>query len=160
MGVRPFALLLALLPAPPASGKPGVERAGELLFRVDHSIEVPGAGAPDLHPPSAEVARVKAERTARADAGRRLLHGLAALPAKQLGCRDASRLPTVDKAIERAEVASIEWGSDGSVRLTLRVKAADLVAGRSVMAGPHAGIFPLFTGEDCAAAALRAEGDQ
>ncbi len=121
MGVR-LALVLALAHA-----------AGADEIAVDPAtatIAVRGAGAPALNAPSAEVGRVKAERTARADAAKRLARGLAALAPEKLGCRDAAKLPTVDQALQRAETAAIQWGSDGSVQLTLRVKTADLVGGR------------------------------
>ncbi|MSP62809.1 MAG: hypothetical protein EXR72_21245 [Myxococcales bacterium] len=113
-------LLLALLPSL-AQAKPVIEKLGDLT--IDFSagtIEVRGAGAPDLRAPSAEIARLKAERTAREDAARRLKAGLAAIPTARLGCNDPTGL-TITAALKGAETKQIDWGSDGSVTLTLRV---------------------------------------
>jgi hypothetical protein len=112
-----------------ALGKPVVETIGEA--QVDFSsqtLKVRGAGAPDLHAPSAQVGRVKAERVARAQAGKQLQRALAQLGAERLGCGDPEKLPgSIERALGAAHVASVEWGSDGSVALELDVRAADLV---------------------------------
>ena len=162
---RPARLALAALLCAPAlaRAKPVVERLGELT--VDFSagaVEVRGVGAPSLESPSAQVGRVEAERSARADAGRRLRRGVEALPANRLGCNDPAKLPALDRALADAQVAEIDWGSDGSVKLTLRIKLASLAAPptavaakaatrRVVLVEPRA-VGALFGGGGCASA--------
>ncbi len=153
---RAAAVLLAVLPSL-AQAKPVVETLGELT--VDFSagtIEVRAAAAPDLRAPSAEVGRFSAERRARAVAAKRLREGLAKLPRERLGCDDAGALK-VDQAIDKAAVSAIDWGSDGSVTLALRVSLAELASPATPATGSAilldgATRTALFTGEKCSAA--------
>lgn len=156
MGVKLVAALLVLPSL--ALAKPVAETLGEL--RVDFSagtIDVRGAGAPDLRAPSAEVGRFKAERNARADATRRLRLGLAGLPAERLGCDDRSSL-RIDDAVAHSTVPQIDWGSDGSVSLVLRVELARLgPPGREHLEGAPPAVLidtrvrpSLFGGRECA----------
>jgi len=103
-------------------------------------VTVAGAPAADLHAPSAAVARVRAERTARVVAARRLLQALEAMPRERIGCgRSALSQATVEAAAARAETRSIEWSSDGSVALTLRIPLRELAApGGPEASGPEA----------------------
>jgi len=145
-GVIRWTLALALIAtaAPAATAAPIVERAGEVT--VDFSagvIEVRGVGAPGLRTPTAQIARVEGERAARADAGRRLVRGLGALGRARLGCDDAAKLPALDAAVQAAEAREIDWGSDGSVKLLLRVPVAALV--KDAAAKPAASATPTPT---------------
>ncbi len=85
-------------------------------------LEAHGAAAADLRAPNAQVARVKAERTARAQAEKKLVAGLAELGWKR---PDSD---VVAKLLETASVADERFGSDGSVelKLILSTKALDL----------------------------------
>jgi hypothetical protein len=118
---------------------------------------------PSLHAPSAQVGRVEAERKARRSALLVLKKELAELPASRLGCESAAELPGLEKAVDEAPPAQIDWGSDGSVRLVLRVPLAALAAPKpapAVGASPvPAGILidgaarpALFSGAKCATA--------
>lgn len=128
MGVSPRFGALLLLVAGAAPAKPVMERVAEAqIDRSAQTIVVHGAGAPDLHAPSAQVGRVKAERLARTQAGKQLQRVLQALGAERLGCADPDHLPSVEPALAAAKPASIEWGADGSVQLDLLVRVADLV---------------------------------
>ena len=128
---------LCVFLAAPAWGAPVRETFGAAT--VDFSagqVVVAGAAAADPHAPSAAVARVRAERTARQVAARRLLSALEAVPRERLGCGRSPLSPsTVDGAAARAETQSIEWSSDGSVALTLRIPLGQLAA----PAGPDGG---------------------
>lgn len=75
-----------------------------ILFAL--TLEAQGAAAADLRAPNANVARVKAERQARARAEDKLR--------EQLKARKLD-----EKLLERAKVSEIRWGSDGSVWLKL-----------------------------------------
>jgi hypothetical protein len=113
-----------------AVAAPVTEPLGEIA--VDYSagtVEVPGTGAADMHAPNAQVGRLKAERTARAAAARRLLEALHALPRDKLGCdpaRAAAKELLVDPVVAQAQPAAIEWGSDGSVTLSFKLPLAAL----------------------------------
>jgi hypothetical protein len=137
-----------------------VESFGEL--RVDFSagtVEVPGVGVPSLHAPSAQVGRSEAERKARRDALLRLKKELSDLPAGRLGCESAGELPGLEAAVAEATPSKIDWGSDGSVRLMLRVRLGALAAKSPPDAGSSSGILidgvarpALFSGKRCAMA--------
>ena len=154
MGVI-FAALLLL----PAAADPGGEIA---LDRGARTVEVKGVGAPSLEAPSAAIGRVEAERKARADAGRRLRRALLALPVEKLGCAGADELPKIEEAITRGILSDIEWGSDGSVRLVLRVKLDDMIAeapaGSVPPAAAHGEWFTTVGGDSCASARAVAKG--
>lgn len=137
-----------------------VESFGEL--RVDFSagtVEVPGVGVPGLHAPSAQVGRSEAERKARRDALLRLKKELSELPAGRLGCEAAAELPGLEAAVAEATPSKIDWGSDGSVRLVLRVRLGTLAAKSPPAAASSSGILvdgttrpALFSGKRCATA--------
>jgi hypothetical protein len=111
-----------------AQAKPVTEKVGEAEVDLSaQTIEVRGAGAPDLHAPSAQVGRVKAERMARAQAEKQLVKALAQLGVERLGCADPDHLRSIEQAAGSARPARIEWGADGSVQLALLVRVADLV---------------------------------
>lgn len=86
-------------------------------------IEATGSGAADLFAPSADVARIKAERLARLRATERLRKALAQL------CQDEKQRPhlvpfggagEVSKLdVERARVLTIDHAASGSVSLRL-----------------------------------------
>jgi hypothetical protein len=111
MGVA--ALLLALV---------AVGQTGASFDAAAHELVARGAAAADLRAPSAQVARVKAERQARGQAEKRLLAAL-----KDLGWK-APAGDAADKLLEAATVSDERYGSDGSVelKLTLSTKALDL----------------------------------
>lgn len=133
-----FLVLLALsLPSaradtpktPHADGVQLQEPAGGIPIDVAAgTVEVQGAGAADPNAPNATVARTKAERTARVVAARRLAKALSSLPKERLGCeRGAPTEASIEAAALTAEASWIDWGSDGSVTLTLRLSLASLL---------------------------------
>lgn len=71
-----------------------------------------GVAAADLRAPSADIARVKAERSARDRAKKKLAAALGTLR-PHLGTAAKERL------VDAAEARDISYGSDGSVQLTL-----------------------------------------
>ena len=91
----PLVLPLALAP---------VGKTGASYDAAQHRIEARGAAVADPRAPSAEVARVKAERQARVEAAHKLGKALSAL-----GWRGD----------EAATAADVDYGADGSVTLTL-----------------------------------------
>lgn len=113
-----------------AAGKgPIVEKFG--VARVDFSggvVLVEGAAAADPHAPNAGVARVRAENLARSIAARRLAVALSQVSLPRLGCPSRPSQATIDAAAARAPTERIEWSSDGSVTLELRVPLAELAA--------------------------------
>ncbi|HUS64664.1 MAG TPA: hypothetical protein VMZ28_08995 [Kofleriaceae bacterium] len=106
-------LLLALV---------AVGQTGASFDAAEHALVARGAAAADLRAPSAQVARVKAERQARGQAEKRLLAAL-----KQLGWKPGADAQA-DKLLETVTVSDERYGSDGSVelKLTLSTKALDL----------------------------------
>jgi hypothetical protein len=90
--------------------------AGANYDAAAHSLSAHGAAAADLRAPSAQVARVKAERNARERAEKKLAAAL-----KELGYEKAP-----DELLKKAEIADEQYGSDGSVELTLKLDTADL----------------------------------
>jgi hypothetical protein len=82
-----------------------------------------GAAAADVRAPSAEIARVKAERAARKQAEHKLEAALKALGGDPAG--EPAR-----KALDGAQVSDEEYGSDGSIELTLTIATDGLGLGR------------------------------
>ena len=111
-------LTLALLAAPVA-----VAHTGASFDAQAHALTAHGAAAADLRAPSASVARVKAERQARAQAEKKLAAALAALG----GPRDPE---VVDKKLAEAKIADERFGSDGSVELTLTLSTEGMTLKR------------------------------
>jgi hypothetical protein len=102
-----------------------VGHTGASYDSASHRLEARGAAAADLRTPSAPVARVKAERTARARAEKKLA---AALIELGLGPCDAGDCAAV--LARSATVADERFGSDGSVELTLRLATDGLALHR------------------------------
>jgi hypothetical protein len=103
----PSILFVALFASPAAVGKTGASYDAEA-----HTLLARGAAAADLRAPSAAIARVKAERQARAQAERRIVAALV-----ELG--DSRELDTLNKEVAEAKISDERYGSDGSVELTL-----------------------------------------
>jgi hypothetical protein len=82
-----------------------------------HRLQARAAAAADLRAPSAEVARWKAERTARARAEHKLEAALRALGADG----------DPGKIVANATIADERYGSDGSVELTLALSTDGIV---------------------------------
>jgi hypothetical protein len=78
-----------------------------------------GAAAADLRAPSAEVARVKAERAARKQAQSKIAAAVTALG----GEPEPAEL---QKALEAGTISDEEFGSDGSVELVLTISTETL----------------------------------
>src|SRR5437773_2562343 len=107
-------LLVALFAAPAAVGRTGASYDADA-----HAVTARGAAAADLRAPSASVARVKAERQARAQAEKKIAAALV-----ELG--DTRDLETLNKQVAQAKVADERYGSDGSVELTLVLSTVDI----------------------------------
>jgi hypothetical protein len=109
---------LTLLYALVSVGKTGAhyDRAAERL--IAHA-----AAAADLRAPSAQVARVKAERVARTRAEAKLSSALDHLGADL----DKDEL---EKAVSAATIENERYGSDGSVELDLVLSTHGLKLGR------------------------------
>jgi hypothetical protein len=90
--------------------------AGAQYDAKAHLLEATGAAAADLRAPSAAIARVKAERNARAQAEAKLKAALEELGAKK----------DTDKVLESATVVDERFGTDGSVELRLRLSTEGL----------------------------------
>ena len=117
--------------APATSASPPAIEEKVGAATVDFSmgtVRVEAAAAADLHAPNAAVARVRAERAARGQAARRLGAALSLVSPSRLGCASRPSQAALDTAARRAPVDRIEYASDGSVALVLRVALADLVA--------------------------------
>lgn len=141
-GAIGFALLAALAAA--ALARPQAETVAGVAFDWGaNEALVEAGGAADRYAPDANIARVKAERTARLVAARRLHAALAALPADRLGCDKPPAKAPVEDACARAPARKIDWGSDGSVRLTLAVPLAGFACrGGAPDGGVHKGVTP------------------
>ncbi|HEX9101486.1 MAG TPA: hypothetical protein VF997_04745 [Polyangia bacterium] len=110
----PLALVVALFAAPAAVGKTGA------LFDAEaKQLSAHGSAAADLRAPTASIARVKAERQARAAAEKKIVAALV-----ELG--DAREPEALDKQAADAKIADERYGSDGSVELTLTLSTEDL----------------------------------
>jgi hypothetical protein len=100
-------VFVALFAAPAAVGKTGATYDAEA-----HAVVARGAAAADLRAPSAAIARVKAERQARAQAEKKIIAALV-----ELG--DARDAEALNKEVAEAKISDERYGSDGSVSLTL-----------------------------------------
>jgi hypothetical protein len=113
------AALVALALSFSLDGKP-VGKTGAALDEKRETLEALGAAAADLRAPSADIARIRAERTARARAEARLR---AALDELKVLTDEAAR-----KARLADAQAQVRYGSDGSVevKLTLSLRGVDI----------------------------------
>lgn len=120
------ALAALLFAAPSAPGARGQRGEGGIDW-VRRAIRARAQGAPDLDAPSIAVARLGAERAARADALRRLLSAVEGAPLAEGGA--AERLLRADAALrakteESLRVFSVDkahYFSDGAVVLDVEV---------------------------------------
>jgi hypothetical protein len=78
-----------------------------------------GASAADVRAPSAQVARVKAERAARKQAEAKLTAAIAALGGEP-------EPDALAKVLEGGAVSDEQFGSDGSVELTVTISTETL----------------------------------
>jgi hypothetical protein len=108
------ALLLCVLAAPVAVGRTGATFDAEAK-----ALAARGQAAADLRAPTAAIARVKAERQARATAEKKIVAALV-----ELG--DTRELEELNKQIADAKLSDERYGSDGSVELTLTLATEDL----------------------------------
>ncbi len=90
--------------------------AGAQYDAEQHLLVARGVAAADLRAPSASIARVKAERQARARAEKKLADAL-----KELGYKKDP-----DELLKKAEVSDEQYGSDGSIELLLKLDTAEL----------------------------------
>jgi hypothetical protein len=109
-----LALFVALFAAPVAVGRTGATFDAEAKALVAR-----GQAAADLRAPTATIARVKAERQARAAAEKKLVAALV-----ELG--DTRELEELNKQLTDARVSDERYGSDGSVELTLTLATEEL----------------------------------
>jgi hypothetical protein len=107
MGIALFCALVA------------VGHTGAKLDADAHKLVASAAAAADLRAPSAAIARVKAERTARQRAEKKIAAALV-----ELGDKESPE--ALAKRLESATVSDEKFGSDGSVELTLRLDTTDL----------------------------------
>lgn len=131
-GVRRRAVwtaLLCALVAAPAAAQP---RQSSVLVPIEHGgaidwtrglVTAMGAAPGDIRAPSPELARVGAERRARAQAQERLLAAARGLrmedrPVGAWADADAALAERLAAAVARALDLAVEYGSDGSVVLT------------------------------------------
>ena len=114
VGAAALALFVALFAAPAAVGRTGATYDAEAKVLSAH-----GAAAADLRAPTAAIARVKAERQARAAAEKKIVAALV-----ELG--DTRELDELNKQVADAKIADERYGSDGSVELTLSLSTEDL----------------------------------
>jgi hypothetical protein len=109
-----IALLLCVLAAPAAVG-----RTGAMFDAEAKMVTARGQAAADMRAPTAAIARVKAERQARAAAERKIVAALV-----ELG--DTRELDELNKQVADAKVSDERYGSDGSVELTLSLATDEL----------------------------------
>ena len=107
-------LFVALFAAPAAVG-----RTGATFDAQAKALSAKGVAAADLRAPTAAIARVKAERQARAMAEKKIVAALVALG-------DASEPDELDKQVADAKISDEHYGSDGSVELTLTLSTEEL----------------------------------
>jgi hypothetical protein len=93
-----------------------VGQTGALYDKKGELLEARGAAAADLRAPSAQIARVKAERHARDRAEKKISAAL-----KALGLTDVT--PAI---LEAATTSDVRYGSDGSVELKLQLSTKGL----------------------------------
>ena len=109
------ALLVAGVFAAPAA----VGRTGAMFDAEAKMVTARGQAAADMRAPTATIARVKAERQARAAAERKIVAALV-----ELG--DTRELDELNKQVADAKVSDERYGSDGSVELTLTLATDEL----------------------------------
>lgn len=115
-----LATVVALLAAPGPRGASGLDWGRRAVLAR-------GQGAPDLDAPSIAVARLGAERAARADALRRLLAAVEAAPVVGGGTAaerlqaDAALRAKVEDALRSFAVVKSHYFSDGGVVLDVEV---------------------------------------
>jgi hypothetical protein len=114
VGVIAIALLVGVFAAPGAVG-----RTGAIFDAEAKQVVARGAAAADLRAPTAAIARVKAERQARAAAEKKIVAALV-----ELG--DTRELEELNKQVADAKVSDERYGSDGSVELTLTLATDEL----------------------------------
>jgi hypothetical protein len=107
-------LFVAVFAAPAAVGRTGAAYDGEAKV-----VSARGAAAADLRAPTASIARVKAERQARAAAEKKIVAALV-----ELG--DTRELDELNKQVADAKVSDERYGADGSVELVLTLSTEDL----------------------------------
>ena len=107
-------LLLCVLAAPVA-----VARTGATFDAEVKQLSARGAAAADLRAPTAAIARVKAERQARAAAEKKIAAALV-----ELG--DTREPEELSKQLADAKISDERYGSDGSVELTLTLATDEL----------------------------------
>lgn len=100
--------------AAPAALPPGV-----VVDWVHFVLEASGSAASDLYPASVDVARLKAERLARARAEDRLRRALPHVRADARWQAKFGHSPVPIPDVAQARVAKIEYGTNGSVTLRL-----------------------------------------
>jgi len=93
-----------------------VGKTGASFDADTHVLEARGVAVADPRAPSADIARVKAERQARADATGRLRRALSAL-----GHHDD---PTA--LLDKATTKTLDYGADGSVSVVLSMSTTGL----------------------------------
>jgi len=108
------ALAFVIFAAPAAVGRTGASFDAEAKQLSAH-----GAAAADMRAPTAAIARVKAERQARAAAEKKIVAALV-----ELG--DTRELEALNKEVADAKVSDERYGSDGSVELTLTLSTEEL----------------------------------
>jgi hypothetical protein len=109
----------AVAPPRPEQVAPGV-----LIDWDAGTVEAGGRAAADLRAPTAEVARIKAERTAKERAREQIKKALLDLPKSRWPDRPAAAL--LDPALAGAETVKLDYGSSGSVYLRLRLSLSAL----------------------------------
>ena len=114
MGVSALALSIVVFAAPAAVGRTGATFDSEAKL-----VTARGVAAADLRAPTAAIARVKAERQARAAAEKKIVAALV-----ELG--DTRELDELNKQVAEAKVSDERYGSDGSVELTLSLDTDEL----------------------------------
>ncbi|MDB4965268.1 MAG: hypothetical protein JWN44_957 [Myxococcales bacterium] len=108
------ALVLTLFLAPKEVARTGASYDAEAKLVTAH-----GAAAADLRAPTAAIARVKAERQARAVAEKKIVAALV-----ELG--DTRELEELNKQLADAKMTDESFGSDGSVELTLTLSTEEI----------------------------------
>jgi hypothetical protein len=112
-------LIAALLVAGVFAAPAAVGRTGATFDAEAKMVTARGQAAADLRAPTAAIARVKAERQARAAAEKKIAAALV-----ELG--DTRDLEELNKQLADAKVSDERYGSDGSVALTLSLSTEEL----------------------------------
>lgn len=106
-------------PRSAGGGDPLVQESAAVTVDWRHgTLAASGGAAADLRMPSADVARVGAERRARAAALERLAQALRALP---LGGERHLDAPAVERALGRARTLTVEYQSNGGAVVRLEI---------------------------------------